>query len=73
MALTVSAGGGFSLALTEANRILTCGHNQFGHLRNGTVVSSATPVRVRIPAGPFASALAGGPTTRHSLAIVYRA
>ncbi len=71
--VAVSAGGGFSLALTAAGRILTWGHNQFGQLGNGTMASSDTPVRVSIPAGLFASALAAGPTTRHSLAIVHRA
>ncbi len=71
--VAVSAGGGFSLALTAAGRILTWGHNQFGQLGNGTMASSDTPVRVTIPAGLFASALAAGPTTRHSLAIVHRA
>jgi alpha-tubulin suppressor-like RCC1 family protein len=71
--VAVSAGGGFSLALTPAGRILTWGHNQFGQLGNGTMVSSDTPVRVTIPAGLIASALAVGPTTRHSLTIVHRA
>jgi len=71
--IAVSAGGGFSLALTQAGRILTWGHNQFGQLGNGTMISSHTPVRVTIPAGLIATALAAGPTTRHSLAIVRRA
>ncbi len=68
--LAVSAGGGFSLALTRAGRVLTWGHNQFGQLGNGTMISSDIPVVVTIPAGLIASALATGPTTRHSLAIV---
>jgi alpha-tubulin suppressor-like RCC1 family protein len=68
--LAVSAGGGFSLALTRAGRVLTWGHNQFGQLGNGTMISSDFPVVVTIPAGLVASALATGPTTRHSLAIV---
>ena len=42
----------------------------FGQLGDGRMVSSDTPVRVRIPAGLVAVALAVGPTTRHSLAIV---
>ncbi len=70
--VAVSAGGGFSFALTAAGSILTWGHNQFGQLGNGTMVSSDTPVRVTLPAGLFAIALAAGPTTRHSLAIVHR-
>ena len=71
--LAASAGGGFRLALTPAGRILAWGHNQFGQLGNGTMISTDTPVRVRIPAGLVASALAVGPTTRHNLAIVHRA
>jgi alpha-tubulin suppressor-like RCC1 family protein len=71
--VAVSAGGGFSLALTRAGHILAWGHNQFGQLGDGTMVSSDTPVRVAIPAGLVASALAAGPTTRHSLAIVHHA
>lgn len=71
--IAVSAGGGFSLALTQAGRVLTWGHNQFGQLGNGTMISSDIPVMVAFPAGLVASALAAGPTTRHSLAIVHRA
>ncbi len=62
--VAVSAGGGFSFALTADGRSLTWGHNQFGQLGNGTMVSSHTPVRVTFPAGLFAIALAAGPTTR---------
>jgi hypothetical protein len=46
--------------------------NAFGQLGNGTMISSDTPARVKIPAGLIASALAACPTTRHSLAIVHR-
>jgi alpha-tubulin suppressor-like RCC1 family protein len=71
--IAVSAGGGFSLALTPAGGVLTWGHNQFGQLGNGTMISSDIPVMVTFAAGLVASALAAGPTTRHSLAIVHRA
>ena len=66
----VSAGGGFSIALTSAGRILTWGHNEFGQLGDGSTASSRRPVAVLLPAGMVAIALAAGPTTRHNLAIV---
>lgn len=66
----VSAGGGFSIALTAAGRLLAWGHNEFGQLGDGGTASSRLPVAVRLPAGMVATALAVGPTTRHSLAIV---
>jgi len=66
----VSAGGGFSVALTSTGRILAWGHNQFGQLGDGRTASSRLPVTVRLPAGLVGLALAAGPTTRHSLAVV---
>lgn len=66
----VSAGGGFGLALTTAGRVLAWGHNVYGQLGNGTTRSSDLPVLVRLPGSLAAVALAAGPTTRHSLAIV---
>ena len=66
----VSAGGGFSIALTSTGRLLTWGHNEFGQLGDGGTASSLRPVTVSLPAGLSALALAAGPTTRHSLAVV---
>jgi alpha-tubulin suppressor-like RCC1 family protein len=66
----VSAGGGFSIALTSGGHILTWGHNEFGQLGDGGTASSRRPVAVLLPTGMVAIALAAGPTTRHNLAIV---
>jgi alpha-tubulin suppressor-like RCC1 family protein len=69
--IAISGGGGFGLALTAAGRILAWGHNVYGQLGDGTTRSSDIPVRVRIPPTLTVIALAVGPTTRHSLAIVH--
>ena len=66
----LSAGGGFSVALTSTGQILTWGHNEFGQLGDGGTASSQRPVKVSLPAGLSAVALAAGPTTRHNLAVV---
>ena len=66
----ISAGGGFSVALTSAGKELSWGHNQNGQLGNGSKRSTDVPVAVRIPASLSVIALAAGPTTRHSLAVV---
>jgi alpha-tubulin suppressor-like RCC1 family protein len=67
----MSAGGGFSVALTSAGRVLAWGHNDFGQLGDGGTASARRPVSVRLPAGIVATALAAGPTTRHCLVIVH--
>jgi alpha-tubulin suppressor-like RCC1 family protein len=69
----VSAGGGFSLALTSTGQVLAWGHNKFGQLGDGAMVNADVPMGVLLPAGLIAVALAAGPTTRHSLAIVTQA
>jgi alpha-tubulin suppressor-like RCC1 family protein len=66
----ISAGGGFSLALTSTGQELAWGHNQFGQLGDGSFGNSDVPVRVLIRAGLIAVKLPAGPTTRHSLVIV---
>ena len=68
--IAVSAGGGFSLALTSSGDVLAWGHNEDGQLGDGTTLRSLTPVRVALPAGLAAVRLGAGPTTRHGLAIV---
>ncbi|HEX9625196.1 MAG TPA: hypothetical protein VF979_12520, partial [Streptosporangiaceae bacterium] len=66
----VSAGGGFSLALTSTGKVLAWGHNTYGQLGDGSMANATLPKRVRLPAGMVAIGLAAGPTTRHSFAIV---
>src|SRR5579859_2696753 len=66
----VSAGGGFSVALTSAGQILAWGNNAFGQLGDGGTTVAVRPVTVSLPAGLRALALAAGPTTRHNLAVV---
>jgi alpha-tubulin suppressor-like RCC1 family protein len=66
----ISAGGGFSLALTSSGQELAWGHNTTGQLGDGALVNSDVPVRVLIPAGWLVVKLSTGPTTRHSMAIV---
>ncbi|HKR71249.1 MAG TPA: RCC1 domain-containing protein [Streptosporangiaceae bacterium] len=62
----MSVGGGFSIALTSAGRILARGHNEFGQLGIGGTASKRVPVAVHLPVGMFAIGLAAGPTTRHN-------
>jgi alpha-tubulin suppressor-like RCC1 family protein len=69
----ISAGGGFSLALTSSGQELSWGHNQVGQLGDGSLRNSDVPVPVLIPAGLIAVKLPAGPTTRHSLVIVQQA
>jgi alpha-tubulin suppressor-like RCC1 family protein len=66
----VSAGGGYSVALTAAGQVLAWGHNEFGQLGNGGTAGADKPQMVKLPAGTVVSVLAAGPTTRHSLVIV---
>jgi hypothetical protein len=66
----VSAGGGFSLALTSTGKVLAWGHNTYGQLGNGSMADATLPKQVRLPSGMTAIGLSAGPTTRHSFAIV---
>ncbi|HET7016753.1 MAG TPA: hypothetical protein VFI65_22715 [Streptosporangiaceae bacterium] len=66
----VSAGGGFSLALTSTGKVLAWGHNTYGQLGDGSTADATRPKQVRLPSGMTAIGLAAGPTTRHSFAIV---
>ncbi len=68
--VAISAGGGFSLAVTASGQVLAWGHNAWGQLGNGTKKDSHVPVVVKLPAGLTAVGLAKGPTTRHSVSIV---
>jgi alpha-tubulin suppressor-like RCC1 family protein len=69
----VSAGGGFSLALTSTGKVLAWGHNTYGQLGDKSMADATLPKQVRLPAGLVAVGLAAGPTTRHSFAIVDKA
>ena len=62
-----------SLALTANGHVLAWGFNHDGELGNGTTINSDLPVRVAIPAGLVAIAVAAGPEADHSLAIVHKA
>jgi alpha-tubulin suppressor-like RCC1 family protein len=72
----VAAGCYHNLALTARGHVLAWGNNFDGELGNGTTTtttSSDLPVRVEIPAGLVAIAVASGPEADHSLAIVRKA
>jgi alpha-tubulin suppressor-like RCC1 family protein len=56
-----------SLALTSKGAVLAWGDNSFGALGNGTTTNSAVPVRVKLPRGNKATAVAAGCT--HNLAL----
>ena len=59
---SVSAGFEHSLAVTTKGKVLAWGSNSFGQLGDGTTTSSDMPVRVRLPQGTRASAVAAGDT-----------
>jgi hypothetical protein len=69
----IRAGCFHSLALTTAGHVLAWGFGLLGQLGNGGTTSSDLPVRVEIPAGLVAIAVAAGPEAGHSLAIVHKA
>jgi alpha-tubulin suppressor-like RCC1 family protein len=68
--IAVAAGCRHNLALTAKGHVLAWGLNSDGELGNGTTTNSDLPVRVKIPAGLVAIAVAAGPGAAHSLAIV---
>jgi alpha-tubulin suppressor-like RCC1 family protein len=66
-ATAIAAGDYFSLALGSDGNVYAWGDNGVGQLGNGSTVSSPVPVRVLLPAGVRAIAVAAGPW--HSLAL----
>ncbi|HEY1640474.1 MAG TPA: hypothetical protein VGG35_07295 [Streptosporangiaceae bacterium] len=58
--LAVAPGVIHALALTTGHKVLAWGNNTDGQLGTGTTASRSTPVRVKLPPGTKASALAGG-------------
>ncbi|MGI8426663.1 MAG: Calx-beta domain-containing protein [Actinomycetota bacterium] len=71
-ALSISAGGGFSLALGRDGALWGWGRNGSGQLGNGTMSDSPVPVRVlnpESPASPFTNIKAYAAGNGHSLAV----
>lgn len=63
----VSAGAAHSLALTSAGQALAWGLNNDGQLGNGTIIDTASPVSVALPAGATVASISAG--ADHSLAL----
>ncbi|HEX6475784.1 MAG TPA: hypothetical protein VF005_00795, partial [Acidimicrobiales bacterium] len=59
-ATAVSAGGGFSLALTAAGHVLAWGGNGSGQLGDGSTTNRTAPVFVKLPAGVRVTAISAG-------------
>jgi alpha-tubulin suppressor-like RCC1 family protein len=70
---TVAAGCEHSLALTATGQLLAWGYNGQGELGDGTTTNSDLPVGVALQVGLVTIAVAAGPETDHSLAIVHKA
>jgi alpha-tubulin suppressor-like RCC1 family protein len=67
----ISAGFSFALAVTSAGRVYAWGRNDSGQLGNGRHgPGTATPVRVRLPAGTRVTAVTAG--QEHALALTTR-
>jgi alpha-tubulin suppressor-like RCC1 family protein len=56
----ISAGGGYSLALTSGGKVWAWGYGIDGELGNGANTSSNIPVQVSIPSGITITAIAAG-------------
>jgi Regulator of chromosome condensation (RCC1) repeat len=68
-AKVVALAGGLyhSLALTSSGSVFAWGWNMTGQLGNGSIIGSDVPVKVRLPGGTRATALAAG--FAHSVAL----
>lgn len=65
--VTMAAGGGYALAVTQTGSVLGWGENGDGQLGDGSVTRRARPVSVRLPKGTRVTAVAAG--FFHSLAL----
>jgi alpha-tubulin suppressor-like RCC1 family protein len=63
----IIAGVFFSLALTSQGRVLAWGDNSNGELGDGSTTASATPVRVRLPAGSRVRVISAGAVDSYAL------
>ncbi len=59
-ATAISAGSSFSLAVGSDGNVYAWGGNGFGQLGNGTKTNSSVPLKVDLPSGVTAKAVAGG-------------
>jgi alpha-tubulin suppressor-like RCC1 family protein len=66
-AVAVAAGGNHGMALTRRGVVFTWGYNRFGELGDGTTTNSLSPVKVSLPPGTKAAAVAAG--SDYSLAL----
>ncbi len=59
-ATAVAAGGYYSLAVTSTGAVFAWGDNADGELGDGSTANSDVPVKVKLPAGTRATAVAAG-------------
>jgi alpha-tubulin suppressor-like RCC1 family protein len=59
----VAAGGYYSLALTSSGAVYAWGYNADGELGDGNTTNSDVPVKVKLPGGKKATAVAAGQFT----------
>ena len=68
----ISGGSYFSVALTSTGAVLAWGFNADGELGNAKTSQSDLPVKVKLPKGTAATAIATGAYAHHSLALLRR-
>lgn len=66
-AKAIAVGNSFAMALTTTGHVLAWGQNQLGTLGIGSTANHHLPVRVKLPAGVTAEAIAAG--DQHGLAV----
>jgi len=66
-ATAVAAGQALSLALCSDGNVYAWGYNGFGELGNGTTAGSGKPVKVHMPSGVTATAVAAGAYTSFAI------
>ncbi len=65
--IQIAGGGGHTLLLKNDGSVWACGFNAFGQLGDGSTTSRSSPVRMTLPTGVVATAIAAGPN--HSLVL----